>query len=261
MLAELRARPKRAAPALMTHVVLGYPNLKESINIVRAMADSGVSCIELQIPFSDPMADGATIMAANEAALETGLSVSDCFRAAEQLAEKISVPLIFMSYFNILFRHPGGVKGFCRAAAAAGVQGLIVPDIPPEEASDRYWQEAKAQGVIPIPVVAPTSGLSRLKKVHEVAKQGFVYCVSTTGTTGARRELPKELPSYLSSVRKIFNLPIAVGFGISSRKQVEQLSGIADIAIVGSAMIDAINKGPASGRVERAAKFTKQLCK
>jgi tryptophan synthase alpha subunit len=235
--------------------------LKESIRIVRAMADAGVALIELQIPFSDPMADGPTIMAANEAALETGVCVADCFRAAESLARVTSVPLLFMSYFNILFRYPGGVKSFCKSAAEAGVDGLIVPDIPPEETADAYWVEAPKQGVLPIPVVAPTSGLDRLKKVRAVAREGFVYCVSTTGTTGARRELPASLPSYLKKVRTTFKLPIALGFGISSRSQVEQLKGVADIAIVGSAMIDAINKGPANSRVSRAARFSKSLCK
>ncbi len=258
-LKEIRARAKSAPPALMTHVVLGYPSLRESVELARAMADNGAALIELQLPFSDPMADGPTIMAANEAALEQGVKIADCFRAAERLAKKISVPLLFMSYFNIVYRHPGGVRGFVRHAAAAGIEGLIVPDIPPEESADGYWSEAAKAGVAPIPVVAPVSGPERLKAIRKVTSGGFVYCVSTTGTTGARRALPDGLPAYLRTVKGVFNLPVAVGFGISSPAQVGSLRGVADIAVVGSAMIDVVKNGPAGSRVKRAADFTRRL--
>lgn len=246
---------KRTSPALMTHVVLGYPSLKESIDIVKAMADCGAAIIELQIPFSDPMADGPTIMAANEAALENGVRVRDCFRAAEKLSRAVNVPLVFMSYFNIVYAH--GVRKFKRDAANAGIQGLIVPDVPPEEHAEGFWE--LNEPVIPIPVVAPVSTPARLKLLKSVSPVGFVYCVSTTGTTGARRALPEGLPEYLKRVRNVFHLPLAVGFGISSRKQVEELTGHADLAVVGSAMIDCVRSAPAGKRLAAVRHFTRSL--
>lgn len=254
---------ERARPALMTHVVAGYPTLKESGEIVRAMADNGAAMIELQIPFSDPIADGPTIMAANEAALANGVTVKDCLRLAEQLSRSVRVPLLFMTYFNILYRyHRGndGVRWFCRDAARAGIQALIVPDVPPEEEHvEHYWETAKACDLLPVPIVSPTTDNKRLAKLAKLASEGFVYCVSTTGTTGARAALPPELKSYTVRVRSAFELPVAVGFGISSPAQVKSLTGVADIAIVGSAMIDQIRKAPKGSGAKMAAKFTAAL--
>ncbi|MFN8390372.1 MAG: tryptophan synthase subunit alpha [Bdellovibrionota bacterium] len=258
-LEKIKQRPKSAPPALMTHVVLGYPNMKASIEIVRAMADGGASLIELQIPFSDPMADGPTIMAANEASLENGTRVRDCFKAAEKLSRDISVPLLFMSYFNLLYCYPGSVKRFCRDAAQAGVQGLIVPDVPPEETSEGYYEHAYVSKVVPVPVVAPVSTKARLTAIQKVAPKGFVYCVSTTGTTGARSELPAGLPAYLKSVKSVFKLPVAVGFGISTPKQVASLRGVAEIAVVGSAMIDRIKQSPPKRLGSEVKLFTRAL--
>jgi len=259
-LSDLRSRPRTAAPALMTHAVIGYPTLRDSIEIVKAMASSGASVIELQIPFSDPMADGPTIMAANETALRAGIRVSDCFRAAEKLSSTVGVPLLFMSYYNIVYRHPGGVKAFCRHAAESGIEGLIVPDIPPEESADGYWSEAAKHSLCPIPVVAPVSGPDRLRAVKKVTRGGFVYCVSTTGTTGARAALPPGLTPYLKKVRKAFGLPLGVGFGISSADQVRQLKGHAEIAIVGSAMVEKIRNSSGKARLKNVSSFTRSLC-
>ncbi|MCB0323567.1 MAG: tryptophan synthase subunit alpha, partial [Bdellovibrionales bacterium] len=159
-LAKLEPARKGGRPALMTHVVLGFPTLRDSIDIVRAMADSGAAIIELQIPFSDPMADGPTIMAANEAALTAGTTPTDCMKAMEQLAGELEVPLLFMSYYNIIFAYQqqGGadaVRSFCRDAAAAGAQGLIVPDVPPEENAEGYWDVTREHGLVPVPLVSP----------------------------------------------------------------------------------------------------------
>jgi tryptophan synthase alpha subunit len=261
LLRQLQQLEQRASstPALMTHVVLGYPDLKTSIDIVRAMADGGASCIELQIPFSDPMADGSTIMAANEAALAQGVSVRDCFRAAEKLSRSVSVPLLFMSYFNIVYCYPGSVRRFCKDAVQAGVQGLIVPDVPPEERSEGYWEYSYQEGAIPIPVVAPVSSKQRLKIIQKSAHSGFVYCVSTTGTTGARTTLPPDLAPYLRTVKSVFRLPVAVGFGISTQAQVRRLSGLADIAVVGSAMIDRIRAAKPRQQIAAVRTFTESL--
>ncbi len=258
-LAEIKQR--KSKPALMTHVVLGYPTLNASIKIVKAMAKAGADIIELQIPFSDPLADGPTIMAANEEALKQGLKVKDCFRAIKKLSAEIKVPLIFMSYYNILYRYNGGhngVKKFCQDAANVGIQGLIVPDVPPEENDDGFWTFTKEFNLLAIPIVSPLSSKNRLKAIKKFVKDGFIYCVSTTGTTGARTSLPPDLGTYLKRIRTEFKLPLAVGFGISTKEQVKAVGKVADIAIVGSAMIERIKKQKKSPE-NAAFKFTKEL--
>jgi tryptophan synthase alpha chain len=255
---------KRHYPALMTHVVLGYPTLKDSIGIVQAMADGGASLIELQIPFSDPMADGPTIMRANEAALQNGVTPKNCMKAVEALSRKVSVPLLFMSYYNLLFTYGGkgkqsGLEHFAADAASAGVQGLIVPDLPPEEKQEGYWTLPLNYGLVPIPLVSPLSSSARLKKIAATAKHGFVYCVSTTGTTGARKQLPADLQSYLVRVRKHFAMPLAVGFGISKVEHIRALAPHAEIAVVGSAMINLIAKTSPQHRFAAVRRFTTQL--
>lgn len=265
-----RKAARKPKAALMTHVVLGYPSLRESIELVRTMADAGASLVELQIPFSDPMADGPTIMRANELALEQGVRPLDCFRAAEKLARAVHAPLLFMSYYNILFsygekkRRAGrdagcGVAQFCRDAKSAGVQGLIVPDVPYHLVRDEYWELAGLHGLAPIPVVAPVTTDKRLKELSTVAKNGFVYCVSATRTTGARDALPKELHGYLRRVKKYFKSPRAVGFGISSPSHVRLVAREAEIAVVGSATIDIINKASPKARQQQVEKFIRSL--
>lgn len=236
-------------PLLMTHVVLGYPSLEKSIEIALAMADSGASIIELQIPFSDPMADGPTIMRACEAALEQGVRPKDCMKAMETLASKTQVPLLFMSYFNLIFR--AGVREFCKEASSAGAQGLIVPDILPEDTVEGYWEAAEENKLAAIPLVSPVTTQSRFRAIKKHAKAGFVYCVSTTGTTGARDNLADNLKSYLETVKTEIPLPRALGFGISSREQILSLKGSAEIAIVGSAMID---------RISNSTDIIKEVC-
>lgn len=258
---------KRKSPALMTHVVLGYPTLQKSIDIVLAMANAGASIIELQIPFSDPMADGPTIMAANEAALLQGIKVKDCLKAAEKLSAKTDVPLLFMSYYNILYRYSAGrkrsvdvrgVSDFCRDARAAGIEGLIVPDVPPEENAE-YWKVARDHDLAPIPIVTPISTDARLRKIRSVVSGGFIYCVTTAGTTGARKSLPKDTPQYLKRVRKYFSEPLAVGFGISNRAQVQALGGLSEIAIIGSALVQKIQGSSPREVIPVVEKYLKSL--
>ncbi len=256
------AKCSTSEPALMTHVVLGYPSMAESIDIVKAMADKGASFVELQLPFSDPMADGPTIMTANEAALAQGVTPTDCMKAMEALSSSVSIPLLFMTYFNLVYAYQGGsdgVRQFSKDAANAGAEGLIVPDVPPEENTEGYWDITREHGLFPVPLVSPVSSDERLARIAQTVADGFVYCVSTTGTTGARNDLPEELPQYLARVRTYFSQPLAVGFGISSRAQVENLRGHAEIAIVGSAMINCIAEATEAERGEAVARFTAEL--
>jgi tryptophan synthase alpha subunit len=237
----------------MTHIVAGYPSMKECEEIALCMAKSGVSFIEIQIPFSDPIADGPTIMEANEKSLLNGTTPEDCFELIKRLKNKIKTPILIMSYFNIPFNY--GVEKFCKKAKEIGVYGLIIPDIPiDEEKHDHYIEICRKHNLHPIQVISPITTTGRLKKLKKVAS-GFVYCISTLGTTGERKELTPKLQDYLEKVRKIIKLPLALGFGISSEDQVLEASKYADIVVIGSKMINLYK----SGKIEAVKRFLDQI--
>lgn len=225
---------------LMTHVVVGYPSLEVTESLVKVMENAGADFVELQIPFSDPLADGPTIMRVCEKALENGVKVRDAFELANRLAKQIKIPLLFMAYYNTVFKY--GTKKFCQDAKSVGISGLIIPDIPIEEESQehfiKYCEEA---GLKDIRVVSPASTVDRLKKNAQVA-DGFVYCTARQGITGTQKELDSKITLFLNNVKKYFNIPVAVGFGISNREKIEMIKPYADVAIVGSAIIDIINE-------------------
>lgn len=257
---KLKEISKAKSPALMTHVVLGYPSLEESIELTLAMVDAGASIVELQLPFSDPMADGPSIMYANEVAVENGVSTKDCMKAMERLSKKVEVPLLFMSYYNLLYSYPAGLDAFLKDARQAGAEGLIVPDISPDCYRDDFFNKSIAQGLAPIPLVSPLTSRARMKKIARIHSEGFVYCVSTTGTTGAREDLPAGLKKYLAEVKQEFAQPRAVGFGISKPEHIKALKGSAEIAVVGSASIDLIKgESKKSERKKKIIKFAKSL--
>lgn len=238
----------------MTHIVAGYPDMKKCEKIAVCMAKSGVSFIEIQIPFSDPIADGPTIMAANEKALSNGTTPEDCFKLIKRLKRKIKIPILIMSYFNILFNY--GVEKFCEKAGKSGVYGLIIPDIPiDEEKHEHYLGACKKNKIHPIQVISPITTETRLKKLGEVAS-GFVYCISTAGTTGERKKLNPELENYLKRVRKTIKLPLALGFGISNRDQVMEASRHADIVVIGSKIINLYNE---TRKIEEIKKFLERI--
>ena len=244
-------------PALMTHVVLGYSSLEASMDLVRAMARSGAALIEMQLPFSDPMADGPTIMNASEKALASGCKIEDCFKAAEVLCSELDIPLLFMSYFNVINRY--GVERFCKRAGEIGISGMIVPDISIECQREGYWKAAKDNQLAAIPLVSPVTSDGRMRSIAEAAGDSFVYCVSTTGTTGAKKAVPAELSSYLKRVRQHFKCPLAVGFGITEPSQIRALTGTAEIAIVGSAMLRKIDEVSNSELISTVEAFTREL--
>ncbi len=242
---------------LMTHIVLGYPTLEASRHIVQAMIRSGVDLIEVQMPFSDPTADGPTITLACHRALARGVRVAAALEFVAELSPRQPAAFLFMSYFNLLFNYraggaagggtAGGVAAFARAAAAAGASGLIVPDLPPDEDQEGYPEACRSNGLHPIYVVSPNSGRRRLQAVARVAG-GFLYSTSRTGTTGKDMEIPmEELKGFLKEAREICRLPIAVGFSITRREQVEALRGHADIAVVGSHLIRVYEKSGLNG--------------
>jgi len=242
---------------LMTHVVIGYPSLQETISLVKTMADSGVDFVELQIPFSDPLADGPTIMKACEQSLAQGTKVKDAFVVMKKLSSQVSIPLLFMAYYNTVFQY--GVDRFCHDAKAAGTSGLIVPDMPlDEEKYEHFYATAKKYDLHTIQVISPASTPERLKK-NAAAANGFVYCTARQGITGAKKELDPSLRAYLKNVKKVFDIPVAVGFGISRREHISALQKEADIAIVGSAIIDVIRNNEMSKRMSAVKEYLSDL--
>ena len=253
-LAEIK---KRKRVGLMTHVVVGYPDLDTTIALVKTMAEAGADFVELQIPFSDPLADGSTIMLACEKSLARGTRVRDAFTVAKKLSGEVTVPLLFMAYYNTVFKY--GVSKFCKDSALAGISGLIVPDMPlEEEVYEHLSEHAKENGLYLIRVVAPVSTEARLRKNARVA-EGFVYCSARQGITGAKKELAPDLADYLKKARNFLSVPLAVGFGISKTEHVRQIAKYADIAVVGSAVIDVINSSSSRLLLRNVGIFVKSL--
>jgi tryptophan synthase alpha chain len=227
---------KRAA--LMPYLMGGFPSIEESREIGIACADAGADLLELGVPFSDPLADGPVIHAAGTAALRGGATPGAVLEVCETLAERL--PVALMVYANLLVGH----EAFVERAAAAGAAGLIVPDLPHDE-SAALRATCDAHGVALIPLVAPTTSDDRIKAIGADAR-GFVYTVSLTGTTGERSELPPELQSTVERVRAATELPVAVGFGISTPDQARRVGEIADGVIVGSRLVRAAGEGGAA---------------
>lgn len=253
----LKSLKENRKVGLMTHVVVGYPSLKETIKIVRVMDENGADLIELQIPFSDPLADGPTIMKACEKSLENGTKVKDAFNIMKSLSSIISTPLIFMAYYNTVFKY--GVQKFCLDAKKVGASGLIVPDMTIDEEDEEHFLEAcKKNNLANIQVISPASTDNRLRKNAEVA-HGFVYCTAHQGITGAKDQLDTSIATYLKKVRRFFKLPLAVGFGISKKEHIKQISSFADIAVVGSAVIDVISKSDSNNLEKNIMNFLDQL--
>lgn len=226
---------------LMNHIVIGYPDLAASERLLLTLADSGADLIELQIPFTDPVADGPTILKANLASLKNGIRVLDCFAFAERMAKRLpDTPLLFMTYVNIPFNY--GIGAFCRDCSAAGLAGLIVPDIPPEEAAENYHGLCLENGLHPVYILSPSSTDERMKLIGERAT-GFLYATARVGITGARDSRMAGLEQFAARLRKYVNVPLALGFGLSSREHVDEVKSLFNISVLGSRVIDLYNSG------------------
>ena len=226
--------------ALMPYLTMGYPRLQSALELIPAFVEAGADLIELGVPFSDPLADGATIQATAQQALANGMTLSLCLEQAATLRDQgVTVPFVLMGYYNPIFQM--GLDQFAHRAALARVDGLIVPDLPPEEAGAlrSVLQERELDMIF---LLSPTSDDERVRLVCE-RTTGFVYLVSLTGVTGARDELPLDLGSFVTRVRSTTDLPLAVGFGISTPDQAAQVARVADGVIVGSALLRAIGEG------------------
>ena len=242
--------------ALMPYLMVGYPERDSALELAPALEAAGADLFEIGVPFSDPLADGATIQRAAETALANGVRLSFCLETIAALrARGLAAPLVLMGYFNPFLRY--GLAKFVADAAAAGADGLIIPDLPPEEAAE-CQQLCQAAGLDLIFFVAPTTPSERIAEIAKLAS-GFLYCVSLTGVTGARRELWEGLPGFLDRVRQHTSLPLVVGFGISTAAHVRQVGAHADGAIVASALVNHIDQAPAGERTEAAASFLREL--
>lgn len=241
--AELRSRGEAA---LIPFVTAGDPNLATTLKILRAMETGGADCIELGIPFSDPTADGPTIQRSSERALRNGVSLPRIFQLVRQFRRRSDIPVVLFGYFNPIFHY--GVQHFCRAASRAGADGILCVDLPPEE-SDELKRWTDSEGLDLIFLLSPTSGPDRVKLVARKGR-GFIYYVSVTGVTGARKTLDGQLRSQVTRLRRATSLPVGVGFGISTPEQAAWIASFADAAVVGSALVERIEK--ATGGVEKA---------
>jgi len=226
--------------ALIPYITVGYPDIETTLKAVELLAAKGADIIELGIPFSDPMADGITIQDSSYQALLKGINTDSCIETARQIRLKSEIPLVFMTYFNPVFAY--GIEKFCYACGEAGIDGLIVPDLPPEESSD-LEKSAHQAGLDLIYLLAPTSTDNRIRLVSEKSR-GYIYLVSVAGVTGARHSVPPDLREFVNRVRQYTRQPLCVGFGISTPEQAGQIAGIADGVIIGSKIIQLIKSDP-----------------
>jgi tryptophan synthase alpha chain len=234
----------------------GFPTLPLSKEIIRALVDAGADLVEIGVPFSDPLADGVAVQGTGQKALENGTTPADCIQLVRDLrADGVTAPLLLMGYYNPILKY--GIERWVTDCATAGVDGFIVPDLPAEESED-LRKACQQHGLDLIFMVAPTSTDARLQTAGEKSS-GFIYCVSVTGVTGARANLAANLADYIQRIRAHTELPLAIGFGISKPEHVQSVGEIADGAIVGAALINALNEVEDEAKPARAAEFIAYL--
>jgi tryptophan synthase alpha chain len=240
-IAEQFARARDAGRgAFIAYLTAGYPSTDATVEIASALADAGVDILELGVPFSDPVADGPVIQRASEAALAAGTSLEDCLGAAAEISRRAELPVVLFSYYNPLLQY--GLDRLAGRLAQAGVDGLLVTDVVPEEAGP-LLAAMRPRGVDTVFLAAPTSSDERLARVA-AASAGFVYAVSRTGVTGARESLSDRAAPLVERMRRHTSLPIAVGFGVSSAEHVAEVWRVADGAVVGSRLVAEIAADP-----------------
>lgn len=240
---------------LISYITAGDPDLDTTYRLVLEMEKAGVDIVELGIPYSDPLADGPVIQRASQRALKSGADIDTIFQLVERLREETEIPLVFLVYFNCVFKY--GFKRFLDKCQEKGVDGLIIPDLPLEERRE-LKEMMKGYNIDLIPLVAPTSQ-ERIKAIVEDS-EGFVYCISSMGVTGKRDNFETDLNKFLNEVRKYTDLPLALGFGISTPEMVKKLKALCDALIVGSGIIEEIERGIKEGAIEeKVFEFVKKL--
>ncbi|MDO8489208.1 MAG: tryptophan synthase subunit alpha [Candidatus Omnitrophota bacterium] len=247
---------KQGKKALIAFITAGYPDLATTLKLVIEFEKRGVDIIELGVPFSDPLADGPVIQEASGYSLKKGTNLIKILDLVKKLRKQVNLPTCLMTYYNPVFWY--GEKRFVDKAVSSGVDGVIIPDLPPEEAGE-FIHYANKEGLANICFIAPTSTQARIKLISKVDK-GFIYYVSLTGVTGSRKSLSADLKTNLVKIKKITSKPVCVGFGISDARQVKEVSKICDGVIVGSAIVDKIKKNIGHpGLVQRVASFVESL--
>jgi tryptophan synthase alpha chain len=253
---KFRELKRSGRGGFMPFITVGDPDLAISERLLIQLAKAGADIIELGVPFSDPVADGEVIQRASERALRNGVTVHDALRCARNVRRHIDVPLVLFSYFNPLLQF--GQERFAVAASRAGIDGVLVTDLIPEEAES--WTENLLQHQLdPILLVAPTTSNERLARIAQHAR-GFIYAVSRAGVTGEREQLTRDAEALVKRVRSVSDLPVAVGFGISSPEQVRAVWRFADAAVVGSAIVNQVEKlGDSPDLVKHVGEFARSL--
>lgn len=244
--------------ALVVFITAGDPSLKTTEKLIPALAEAGADIIEIGIPFSDPLADGPTIQASTFRALQQGVTPARVLETIARVRARTDVPLVTMTYFNPVWQM--GVERFAQQAVQGGVDGVIMTDMPPDEA-DEWYSVARQHGLDTIFLIAPTSTPERMGRVAQMSS-GFVYCVSRTGVTGARDDLPEEVPAMLKAMRALTDLPLCVGFGISRPEHVRAVCRLADGAVVGSAVVSLIAREAVQGEqvlLDSVCRFVQDL--
>lgn len=249
---ELKSAGRKA---LITFITAGDPDLATTVRLVREMESRGADVIELGIPYSDPIAEGPVIQAANERALSKGLKIKDVMAAVKSMRETVKAPLIYLLYYNSILKY--GPDRFCRECAEAGLDGLIIPDLPYEEKGE-LSEFASKYGITMITLVSPVSN-ERIDRIARDAR-GFLYCVSSLGVTGVRKDFDTDFGEFFSRINKATDIPKAIGFGISTPEHVLALKGYCDGLIVGSAMVKRVEEaGTPEEAVENAGRYTEEL--
>jgi len=249
--AYIQEKRKEKDILLMTHLVIGYPSLDDSFRIIEKMVAAGVDIMELQIPFSEPIADGPVILHANQKALAGGTTVERCLAFARKAAATFDIPFLFMSYYNILYKY--GVERFAETMAQYGLKGAIVPDLPPEEGGT-YLAAMNRLDLDPILIFSPATPDARMQYLAGFGR-GFMYCVARKGVTGDRTAFSEELDRYLARCRRATDLPLALGFGVKGREDIAFLKGRADIAVIGTQTIRLVD----NAGVDAVTGFIKRL--
>jgi tryptophan synthase alpha chain len=232
----------RREGALVTFITAGDPSVEGTADLVASLAEAGADIVELGIPYSDPLADGPSVQASSQRALDRGVTPDSVLEMVRDIRARSAVPLVLMTSYNLVLR--SGLRRFAERAAEAGADGTILTDLPPEEAG-AWKDEADAHGLATIFLVAPTSTPERIRLITQ-RTTGFVYCVSRTGVTGARQELSPELQETVRQIRNETDKPVCVGFGISTSAHVAQVVEIADGAVIGSALVDFLHRNASS---------------
>jgi tryptophan synthase alpha chain len=253
ILGGLRAHGKKA---LITFITAGDPDLETSERLVHTLVESGADLIELGVPFSDPMADGPTIQASSERALAAGTTLSGVLSMVRRVREHTNIPIVLMGYYNPVFRY--GPQRFASDAAVSGVDGLLLVDLPPEEAGE-LQPFLQAAGVDLITLLAPTTDRVRMVRLAESA-EGFLYYVSMTGVTGSQQVDAESIRDVVAELQKTSRVPVAVGFGVTTPESARNIAGFADAVVVGSALVKIIaEQGPVQAMLEEVGRFVRSL--